>query len=113
MKIYLLNNGVNVRLMAITGPRLSSEELFGASALVRDFFGVGTKKEISEVTIRDPAAETIIRAISAFHDAPVPLVTALSELLNSCRDLENRRSSHGIVPTLQSPDFLSSLVRQV
>ena len=99
--------------MAITGPRLSSEELFGASAVVRDFFSEGTKKEISEVAIRDQATETIIRAIAEFQDATVPLVTAISELLNCCRELENRRSSHGIVPSLQSPDFLRSLVRQV
>jgi hypothetical protein len=98
--------------MAITGPSVSPEELLETSVRVRDFFACGTRRGIAEIIIRDEAAETIINAIAAFHDAPVPLVAALSELLNFCRDLERSVPRHGVVPKLQSPDFMTALIRQ-
>jgi hypothetical protein len=104
LKIYLLFNGVKVRLMAITGPNVAAEETASASATVRDFFSQGTREEIMEVTIRTDAAETIIRAIAAFDEEPVPLVAALSELLNFRRDLGHVGRSDWTVPdALQAP----------
>jgi hypothetical protein len=98
--------------MAITGRQVSQEELSEKSMIVRRFFARGTRKEIVEIVICDEATRTIIQAMGAFHEAPVPLVVALSELLNFCRDLERSVQHHGVVPMLHSPDFMTALIRQ-
>jgi len=48
---------------------------------LRDFFNRGTREDVLEVTIRPEAVETIVQALAAFKDAPVPLASALSDLL--------------------------------
>jgi hypothetical protein len=88
VKLYLLHNGVNVRIMAFEGPRVAPEEVIRASATMREFFNRGTRETILDVDIRPEAVECIVKAICSFNDEPVPLVTALTKLLNFCRDAE-------------------------
>lgn len=104
MKLYFLNNGVNVGIMGIEGPRVAAEDVVRASAKLREFFNLGTRKTIIEIKIRPEAVESIVKAMAAFEDAPVPLAAALSDLVNFCRDAE------GIVPT-DAPATLSELLQ--
>jgi hypothetical protein len=87
VNLYLLYNGVNVRIMAIEGSRVTPEEFIRASAKLRTFFNLGTR-EVILVNIRPEAVESIVKAIVAFDAPPVPLATAIAQLLNFCRDAE-------------------------
>jgi hypothetical protein len=87
-KLYLLHNGVNVRIMAVTGARVTQEEFTRSTAKLREFFDRGSREAILEVKIRPEAVESIVKAMAELNAAPVPLATALSELLNFCRDAE-------------------------
>ena len=101
MKLYLLYNGVNVRLMSLEGPNVPAENFLRAFGLMREFFNQGTCEAISEITIRPEAVETIVRAIGEFSDEPVPLHTALSELLNFCRNAGDGNSKLAdLIPAL-------------
>ena len=96
MKLYLLHNGVDVMIMAVTRAwtRIPDEEFGRASAKIREFFSRGTREAILEVTIRPEAVESIVKAIAAFDAAPVPLAVALSELLDFYRDAERPATSN-------------------
>ena len=95
MKLYLLHNGLNVRIMAVTGARVTGEELMRSSAKLRDFFAKGSRDTILEVAIRPESVECIVKALAASDAAPVSLATALSELLNFCRDAEHAAAPSG------------------
>ena len=103
MKLYFLNNGVNVGIMGIEGPRVAAEDVVQLSVKLREFFNLGPRRTITEIKIRPGAVESIVKAMAAFDDAPVPLATALSELVNFCRDAE------GVVPS-DTPATLSELL---
>ena len=107
LKLYLLHNGVKVAIIAFEGSRVAPEEFLRASAKLRDFFNKGTREDVFEVTIRPEAVETIVRAVAAFNDAPVPLASALSDLLNFYRDLISG-APHGETPP-ELRDLLNAL----
>ena len=90
MKLYLLDNGVSLKIMAIAGPSVTPAEFIRASAKLREFFSHGTCEVIAEVNIRPEAVETIGAAIVAFDPAAVPLHSAISELLNFCQSRTGR-----------------------
>ena len=94
MKLYLLHNGVSVRLMVITGysvtPDDHAKEVDEAMCTIRWFFAQGTKVEVYEVTISPEATRTITKAV-AFCREPTSLAPAISELLNFCIGFAERK----------------------
>jgi len=112
-RLLLLYNGVSVRLLSLSGDnhvdaKHSSAELRIALETVRVFFTEGTTAQIEEVGISRAAIDSIVEANHQCHCTPTPLVRALSELLNFCRDLGNAAAPHTAAVNLPAPTGFQS-----
>jgi hypothetical protein len=101
-RLFLLYNGLSVRLLSmgkdlepVSSSASSPPYVRIALDTCRDFFSQGTAAAITEINISREAIDTIGEAIQECHSTPVPLVRALSELLNACL---SGAGSRGISP---------------
>lgn len=94
MKLYLLHNGVSVRLMVITGysatPTAAFQQWTEAMRTIRRFFAQGMRAEVYEVSLSPEATQTIAKA-AAFCRERMSIVEAISELLNFCMTFAERK----------------------